>query len=301
MNGAAAFRLTAALRLTSTLAAGLLVAAGTASRDAARPAQPVASSSAAPEADPLAAYGYKVTGGAAPGYVEDRVCATCHREIARSYQAVGMAQSFSRPRKEGAIEDFAHATFDHAPSGDHYQMLQGDDGGLTFRRFRLADDGRPVEVFQRKVDWILGSGHHSRLYLYQTRAGELYQLPVAWYEQTVVMGDGPRLRPLRSSGDLRRVRRECMFCHNAYPEVPAGSDDYRSPRSFRPTSPRGPAASVATGRAPSTSAARWGAIQLPSRIREAIVNPARLAPERRATSASSATSSRRWRCSACAA
>jgi cytochrome c-type biogenesis protein CcmH/NrfG len=282
VSAAAALRRTAALRLAATLAAGLLVAAGAPSRAAAPPVQPAASSSAAPAADPLAAYGYKVTGGAAPGYVEDRVCATCHREIARSYQAVGMAQSFSRPRKEGAIEDFAHAAFDHPPSGDHYQMLQGDDGGLTFRRYQLADDGRPVEVFQRKVDWILGSGHHSRLYLYQTPAGELYQLPIAWYSQDGGhWGMAPGYDRPDHQGIFRRVRRECMFCHNAYPDVPAGSDAYEAPQTFPADLPEGTGCQRCHGPGAEHVRRALGGVELPSRIREAIVNPARLPPERR--------------------
>ena len=54
--------------------------------------------------DPLAKAGIHVTGGAAPGYVPDRVCAGCHREIATSFQHVGMSQSFYRPEGRDAIE-----------------------------------------------------------------------------------------------------------------------------------------------------------------------------------------------------
>ena len=37
----------------------------------------------------------------------------------------------------------------------------------------------------------------------------------------------------------RRVRRECMFCHNAYPDVPAGSDVYGARPAYPSELPQG--------------------------------------------------------------
>ena len=37
----------------------------------------------------------------------------------------------------------------------------------------------------------LGSGNHSRGYLYRTPSGELYQLPLMWYTQTGRWGMAP--------------------------------------------------------------------------------------------------------------
>src|SRR6185369_9051317 len=107
------------------------------------------------------------TGGAAPGYVEDRTCATCHRAVWDSYQDVGMARSFFKPSRERAIEDF----------GDRYTMSWRGDA-LWFTREQLDAAGKPILALELQVEWILGSGHHARTYLY--RAGnELYQLPIA--------------------------------------------------------------------------------------------------------------------------
>ena len=93
---------------------------------------------ATPEAPPTPSpslRGYAVTGGAAPGYVEDRACAGCHREIYQSYQEVGMARSFSRPRPENVIEDFDDNHFFHPPSRRHYEMIHRD-GRYFFKRGR---------------------------------------------------------------------------------------------------------------------------------------------------------------------
>src|SRR5215207_6266315 len=43
----------------------------------------------------LAALGIATTGGAAPGYVEDRACSLCHTQIAAGYAGKGMARAFS--------------------------------------------------------------------------------------------------------------------------------------------------------------------------------------------------------------
>ncbi len=54
--------------------------------------------------DPLAGRGYAVTGGAAPGYVDDQLCGSCHADLYRSYQEVAMARSFYRPRPENLVK-----------------------------------------------------------------------------------------------------------------------------------------------------------------------------------------------------
>ena len=93
-----------------------------------------------------------------------------------------------------------------------------------FRRYRLAKDGRKLDVFERKVDWILGSGNHTRVYLYQTADGAMFQLPLGWYSQDRKWEMAPGFEWKRHLGVMRTVRRQCMFCHNAYPDVEAGSD-----------------------------------------------------------------------------
>lgn len=66
--------------------------------------------------DPLDKLGFSATTGAAPGYLPDEACASCHAELYASYQDVGMARSFTRPRPENLIEDFENNQFYHAPS-----------------------------------------------------------------------------------------------------------------------------------------------------------------------------------------
>jgi hypothetical protein len=103
--------------------------------------------------------------------------------------------------------------------------LRWREAKLVFRRWQLDDAGHPINVFEQPVDWILGSGHHARTYLYQTPNGEIYQLPIAWYSQTSEWAMAPGYDRADHQGVLRRVRHECLFCHNAYPEIAAETRD----------------------------------------------------------------------------
>lgn len=234
--------------------------------------------------DPLAARGYSVTSGAAPGYVDDRACAECHEELARDYQQVAMAQSFYRPSAEKAIEDFASVPFFHQASGRYYSIERsGDD--YTFRRYLLDEAGQPIHQFEVKVDWILGSGKRSRTYLYRTAGGELYQLPLAWYADQSSAASGywamaPGYDRPDHQGVTRRVRRECMFCHNAYPDVAAGSDHHGAAQTYPEVLPQGIGCQRCHGPgAEHTRAALAG--ERKNAVRTSIVNPAKLEPARR--------------------
>ncbi len=197
----------------------------------------------APAADPVAGTDLKwddvvLTSGAAPGYVSDQVCAECHGELFESYQHVGMANSFFRPSAERGIEDFENNRFFHPASQRHYEMVHRD-GEYIFKRYEMDAGGKPINVYRRKVDWILGSGNHSRAYLYQTEEGEMYQLPVAWYTQEKSWGMAPSYDRADHEGITRPVGRECMFCHNAHPDVPAGADAYAAAQVFPQELPEG--------------------------------------------------------------
>ncbi len=220
--------------------------------------------------------------GAAPGYVDDALCGECHGALAEAYERdVGMARSFGRPDPTTRVEDFSRARVEHAPSGQHMELAQRE-GRLIFRRWVPDGQGRPQHLLELPVDFWLGSGHHARVYLYRTPWGELYQLPIAWYAQERRFGMAPGYDRPDHDGVQRRVRRECLFCHDAYPDAPAGSDARFAPQVFPARLPEGIGcqrchgpgarhATLADEEPADTDASR-------ARVRAAIVNPARLAP-----------------------
>lgn len=229
--------------------------------------------------DILAEWDIAVTSGAAPGYVPDATCALCHDDKAESFRDVGMGKSFYRPSAERIIEDFSDTHFHHLPSDRHYEMeLRGD--AYWFRRYRLSGDGSRVDTLEQKVDWILGSGHHSRVYLYQTADGALFQLPLAWYSQGAKWAMAPGFEWPNHPGVTRQVQRRCLFCHNAYPDVAEGSDKHALPDAFPTQLPQGIGCQRCHG--PGANHARLAlAGDAPlATIRAAIVQPAKLPAEK---------------------
>lgn len=227
----------------------------------------------------LAALGIHTTQGAAPGYVEDRACALCHTDISESYKHKGMARAFFRPRPSTDIEDFSAPPFFHAPSRQHLQIVRQGER-LVFRRWQTDSTGKPVHLFEREVDWVLGSGNNARTYLYRVKGGELYQLPLAWYTQTRSWGMPPGYDRPDHDGVLRRVRRECLFCHDAYPELPAGGDAYGAPQVFPASLPEGLGCQRCHGPGAEHLWLALGAIAPAAEIRASIFNPGRLPVQR---------------------
>ncbi|MEZ5812098.1 MAG: cytochrome c3 family protein [Rhizobiaceae bacterium] len=225
--------------------------------------------------DVLAGLDIAVTGGAAAGYVPDAVCGECHVDKAEGFAAMGMAKSFYRPSPDKVIEDFADSHFFHEPSGRHYEM-QLRDGEYWFRRYRTGEDGKVLDLFERRVDWILGSGHHTRTYLYQTADGALFELPLAWYSQEGKWRMAPGFEWARHLGVMRQVRRQCMFCHNAFPEVESGSDRLGMVETFPRDMPEGIGCQRCHGPGEKHLRALYSDDATVEAVREAIVNPGRL-------------------------
>ncbi len=173
--------------------------------------------------DPLADWGLRATEGAAAGYVDDSACAECHSDKADSFRDVGMARSFYAPDPASPVEDFSALPYYHAPS-DRYYQVEIKDNAYWFTRYRLTPGGARTEVFEHRINWILGSGNHSRIYLYQTPDGSLFQLPLSWYSQSGKWAMAPGYEHAGHLGVKRQVEERCMSCHNAFAEVPKGSD-----------------------------------------------------------------------------
>jgi len=159
-----------------------------------------------------------------PGaYVDSKVCATCHRDIAADYARTGMGRSFfipgAIPGPANTVENYAKTPeYYHALSDSHYSMTVRN-GQYFQRRWQLDGSGKEINVEELKIDYVMGSGNHARSYLHRTESGMLFELPLGWYpdkggEWGMVPGSDTERPQTR-----RFISYKCMFCHNGYPNI----------------------------------------------------------------------------------
>jgi len=213
-------------------------------------------------------------------YVDAKLCAVCHAAIAESYHKTGMGRSFYRPAPGNAVEDYtAHNSYYHAASDMHFTMT-ARGGHYVQRRFQMAPDGREVNVEEKTVDFVMGSGNHARAYLHRTARGTLEELPLGWYaEKGGYWAMNPGYDRPDQPGSRREITYDCMFCHNGYPQIPPANDVLGAAPVFSGTLPEGIDCQRCHGPGSRhVQAAQTGA--KPADLRAAIVNPARLSPDR---------------------
>ena len=158
------------------------------------------------------------------GFVDSKVCAGCHADVDRRFRQTGMAQAFAKPTRENTIAEYqGREPFYHPRTRMYYSMLER--GGEYYqRRWRIGSDGKAKDINESRIDFIMGSGNHVRTYLHRTATGTLVELPLAWYSEK---GGYWALNPGYDADHFippRLISYECMFCHNAYPRIPAGYD-----------------------------------------------------------------------------
>ncbi len=218
------------------------------------------------------------TAAAAAEYAPPGACATCHAQIAASYGRTGMARSLYRPAPSNTLEDYRNRhEFLHSISGTHYSMLERD-GAYYQRRWQTGFDGRETNVEEVRIDAVIGSGNHARSYLHRTTSGGYIELPLGWYaERSGYWAMSPGFN-VAQPPTRRFVSYQCVFCHDAYPKIPAANDAPAADPLFSGDLPQGIDCQRCHG--PGAKHVRLARIAgaKPEEIRASIVNPARLTP-----------------------
>jgi predicted CXXCH cytochrome family protein len=213
-----------------------------------------------------------------PAYVDPQLCAQCHAEVTRNYALTGMGRSFRAVPANDASPEFSAAAYLHTASRELFSFARRE--GVTYiRRSQPGPDGAETNVFEERVDYVIGSGNHAISYLHRTLDNKLTEFPVSWYPENGGHWDmSPAYDRADHPGFSRELNFACLFCHNAYPasslagdapgetvfpaQLPEGIDCQRC---------HGP------GRNHVDAASQRKPLQ---DIRAAIVNPARLSSDR---------------------
>jgi len=212
-------------------------------------------------------------------YVDDARCARCHADISHGFTSLGMGRSFAVPGPDTAVADFTAdgGAFAHGASGQQYRMWLDDDGHMWMRQFELDDYGSEINAVDIQAHFAVGSANHARTYLHRTPSGELFELPVTWYAHGG-WNMSPGYDRAGHNRFERRVGRECLFCHNAYPDVATGEDRLGRPESFPEVLPAGIGCQRCHGPGRDHVDLAYSADATDAQIKASILNPAHLEP-----------------------
>ena len=214
-------------------------------------------------------------------YVNPSLCTGCHADIAREYRKTGMARSFYRIAAPAPAEDFKSGKPFYHEASDTYFAMIARGGKFYQRRWQTGFDGKETNVEEKQIDFVLGSGNHARTYLHLTGRNTLQQLPLGWYaEKGGYFAMNPGYDRADYHGSTRVIHYECMFCHNGYPRIPEGHEGAGAEAQYRLPIPEGIDCQRCHGPGQRHVEAAGKAGAKAEEIRAAIVNPARLSPDR---------------------
>jgi len=158
------------------------------------------------------------------GYVGMSTCAQCHSDKVNSFIHTGMGSSFdlATKKKSSAVFGYNHFVYDSVLDFYYYPFWQ--DSSLYIKEFRLAG-GDTVFSRSEKIDYIIGSGHHTNSHLVR-KNNYLVQAPITFYSQKGEWNLAPGFENGNNSRFTRVIDDECMGCHNSLAEY--GTNSRRS-------------------------------------------------------------------------
>ena len=197
---------------------------------------------------------------ATPVRIADAQCAKCHKEIVQRYLFTPMANASGI-----AGDNLIRGTFHHDPSGVDYTI--SNENGQPHLAFRSRKNTSISGEYS--LNYFLGSGHLGTTYLYEI-AHYLFESPVAWYAASHSYDMKPGLAEMTEMPPSLAMESSCLRCHmSAVQHSDSGTINRYSGLAF-----------LHTG---ITCEACHGDAQrhVSSGGKAAIVNPVRLAPDRR--------------------
>jgi len=190
-------------------------------------------------------------------------CASCHAEIYKSYSNTVMATASG-----AAADGLVTGGFDDKDSGVRYRVYQQD--GRVWMSFARA--GKNALHGERELSYFIGSGKKGRTYLF-SEDGFLFETPINWYSQERRWNLTPAYIGTAEIPMNLPAYPSCLNCHTSGMQAPdPGTDSKFSGKPFQHggiTCERCHGADLKHGEKGDSSGLA------------AIVNPAKLTPERR--------------------
>jgi len=152
-------------------------------------------------------------------YVGMETCKGCHSDKHSTFVHTGMGQSFDLATAQKSSAKFQQeAVYDPKRNFYYWPYWSGDS--LRILEFRLK--GRDT-IYKRieTVRYIIGSGQHTNSHFW-VDGNTLYQAPLTYYTQEGKWDLPPGYETVNTRFQ-RKIDLECMSCHNAMPQLKAGS------------------------------------------------------------------------------
>jgi predicted CXXCH cytochrome family protein len=190
-----------------------------------------------------------------------------------------MARSFGTIPPNNGLPELQKGSLQHKPSEQFFSIYQRDAKSYLGRS-QVGFNGATTNFVESEIHYWFGSGNHARSYIHRTPAGELIELPLTWYaENGGYWGMSPAYDQPDHAGFSRKITYRCLFCHNGYPQTESGTANWEGSTRFPERLPEG----IDCQRCHGPGQNHVDEVrnkQPPERVKSAIVNPARLAPER---------------------
>lgn len=194
----------------------------------------------------------------------NEACSSCHSEISKSYMNTVMATASG-----DAASGFTAGSFDDKDSGVRYRVFQRDEHvWMSFAR-----GGKDGLTGERELLYFIGSGKKGRTYLFADD-GFLFEAPINWYSQERRWNMTPAFMQATEIPMNLPAYPSCLNCHTSGMEPPMPGTD--SKYLGNPFQHAGITCERCHG-SDLSHAERKGT----SLGSAAIVNPAKLPPERR--------------------
>ena len=156
-------------------------------------------------------------------YVGMNECRRCHESIYETFIQTGMGKSFDLATHKKSAAKFDNHALIYDKYKDFYYKPFWKDDSLYVMEFRMEKGDTTYKRIEH-VSYIVGSGQHTNSHImndgWLSHPGSM-----TFYTQR---GNGIFLPAFENGANSRfdrKIKLECMSCHNSYPQMVEGSEN----------------------------------------------------------------------------